>query len=171
MQSHSQTHAQPRELHVTSPAFRHGSTIPIEHTGDGADTPPDLAWSEAPPGAQSFALLVDDPDAPDPDRPQRVWTHWIITAIPPHVTSLRGGRLPPGAVQGTNDFGKRAWGGPKPPIGRHRYFFKVFALDIPLDTPGITRIELLAAMKGHVLAQGELVGTYGKMKEHRHHHH
>jgi Raf kinase inhibitor-like YbhB/YbcL family protein len=161
----------PYELQVTSPAFRHGSTIPIEHTGDGADIAPDLQWSTPPPGTQSFAVLVEDPDAPDPDRPQRVWTHWIVTAIGPHVRALHAGRLPAGATQGANDWGKRAWGGPKPPIGRHRYFFRVYALDIALDAPGITRMELLAAMKGHILAQGELVGTYGALKEQRHHRH
>lgn len=168
MQPHSETHKLPHELHVSSPSFRHGSAIPIEHTADGADVPPDLAWSAPPPGTQSFALVVEDPDAPDPDRPQRVWTHWIVTAIPPNVTSIRGGRLPPGAVQGSNDWGQRAWGGPKPPVGRHRYFFKVYALDIPLDAPGITRLELLAALKGHIVAQGELVGTYGKLKHRAH---
>lgn len=168
MQPHTETNRQPFELRVSSPSFRHGGTIPIEHTADGADIAPDLAWSMPPPGTQSIAVIVEDPDAPDPDKPERVWTHWIITAIPPNVTTLHGGRLPAGAALGTNDFGKRAWGGPNPPIGRHRYFFRIYALDIRLDAPGITRLELMAAIKGHVLAQGELVGTYGALK-HRHH--
>ncbi|HTR55803.1 MAG TPA: YbhB/YbcL family Raf kinase inhibitor-like protein [Kofleriaceae bacterium] len=161
-QPHSEP--QPHELHVTSPSFRHGSAIPAEHTADGADLAPDLAWSKPPPGTQSFALLVDDPDAPDPAAPKRVFTHWIVTGIPAHVTALHGGRLPPGASYGTNDYGRRAWAGPNPPIGRHRYFFRVWALDIPLHAPGITRLELYAAIKGHVLAHGELVGTYGAMR-------
>ncbi|HEY1558759.1 MAG TPA: YbhB/YbcL family Raf kinase inhibitor-like protein [Kofleriaceae bacterium] len=153
---------QPRELHVSSPSFRHGSTIPVEHTADGVDQPMDLAWSKAPPGTQSFAILVEDPDAPDPASPRGIFTHWIVIGIPPHVTALNGGRLPLGASCGTNDLGQRGWTGPNPPVGRHRYFFRVYALDIALHTPGITRMELLAAIKGHVLAQGELVGTYGK---------
>jgi Raf kinase inhibitor-like YbhB/YbcL family protein len=149
-------------MQVSSSSFGNGSAIPIEHTGEGHDVPPDLAWTPPPAGTQSVVLLVEDPDAPDPDCPTTVFTHWIVTGIAPTVTQLRGGRLPGGAVQGTNDFGKRSWGGPLPPVGRHRYFFKVYALDIALEAPGITRLELLAAMKGHVIAQCELVGTYEK---------
>lgn len=162
MQPQTETTRQRYELRVSSPAFGQGSAIPSEHTCEGHDVAPDLAWTPPPPGTQSVALLVEDPDAPDPARPTTVFTHWIVTGITPTVTQLRGGRLPGGAVQGTNDFGTRTWGGPCPPIGRHRYFFKIFALDIALDAPGITRFELLAAMKGHILAQGELVGTYEK---------
>jgi Raf kinase inhibitor-like YbhB/YbcL family protein len=152
------------ELHVSSPAFRHGSVIPVEHTGDGADVPPNLAWSHAPPGARGFVLLVEDPDAPDPDRPLRVWTHWIVTGLAPHVTMLHRGLLPAGAVAGTNDWGHCGWSGPQPPVGRHRYFFHVYGLDCELRTPGITRAELLRAIDGHVLAHGRLVGTYGTLK-------
>ena len=166
MLPHTEENKLPHELRVSSPSFRHGASIPVQHTGDGADLAPDLSWSQPPPGTQSIAVLVDDPDAPDPDHPTRVWTHWIITGVPPTVTALHGGRLPAGAVLGTNDFGKRTWGGPQPPVGRHRYFFRIYALDIRLDAPGITRLELLAAMKGHILAQGQLVGTYGAMKHH-----
>jgi Raf kinase inhibitor-like YbhB/YbcL family protein len=152
------------ELHVSSPAFRHGSVIPIEHTGDGVDVAPDLSWSHAPPGARGFALLVEDRDAPDPDRPLRIWTHWIVTGIAPHVTALAGGILPAGAVAGTNDWGQPRWSGPQPPVGRHRYFFHVYALDVALCAPGISRDKLLDAIEGRVLAQGTLVGTYGKLK-------
>jgi Raf kinase inhibitor-like YbhB/YbcL family protein len=159
MQPHIRS--QPHELHVSSPSFRQGSAIPVEHTADGAGLPPELAWSKAPPGTQSFAILVDDPDAPDPAAPRRIFTHWIVVGLPPHATSLRGG-LPLGASCGTNDLGQRAWTGPNPPVGRHRYFFRVWALDIMLHTPGITRLELLAAIKDHVLAEGAVVGTYGR---------
>jgi Raf kinase inhibitor-like YbhB/YbcL family protein len=152
------------ELLVSSPAFRHGSVIPIDHTGDGRDLAPDLAWSQAPPGSQGFALLVEDPDAPDPDRPLRVWTHWIVTGIAPHVTALSSGILPTGAVAGINDWGQHGWSGPQPPVGRHRYFFHIYALDVALRAPGIGRRELLDTIEGHVLAHGKLVGTYGKLK-------
>ncbi len=162
MEAQTETHREPQTLQVTSRAFGNGGSIPSEHTCEGADVAPDLQWSQPPPSAKSIALLVEDPDAPDPAAPTRTWVHWIVTGIAPTITQLQGGRLPLGAVQGTNDWGRRTWGGPCPPIGRHRYFFKVFALDIALDAPGITKLELLAAMKGHVVAQGELVGTYQK---------
>jgi Raf kinase inhibitor-like YbhB/YbcL family protein len=152
------------ELHVSCPAFRHGSVMPIEHTGDGADIAPDLAWSPAPPGARGFSLLVEDPDAPDPDRPLHVRTHWIVTGIAPHVTALQGGVLPAGASAGTNDWGQRGWNGPECPIGRHRYVFHIYALDIALHAPGIDRVRLLGAIDTHVLAHGKLVGTYGRLK-------
>lgn len=155
MQPHIETEQRPETLQLSSTAFAHRGPIPVQHTCDGADIAPPLAWSKPPPRTKSVALLVEDPDAPN-----TTWVHWIVTNIPPHVTQISGGRLPPGAVQGTNDWTKRAWQGPCPPHGRHRYVFTVFALDIPLDTPGISKIELLAVMKGHVLAKGELVGTY-----------
>ena len=159
---------QPQTLQVESSAFGMNGSIPAHFTCEGEDVAPPLAWSTPPEPAKSIAILVDDPDAPDPAAPQRTWTHWIVTGIPATVTSLRGGNaLPEGASLGTNDWGKRAWGGPCPPIGRHRYFFKVYALDIALDAPGISRLELLAAMKGHIVAQGELIGTYEKMREKR----
>jgi Raf kinase inhibitor-like YbhB/YbcL family protein len=146
-------------LTVTSSAFGHGSTIPVHFTAEGDDIAPPLSWSPPPPGTRSIAILVEDPDAPNPDAPQRTFVHWIVTGIPAAVTSIDG-NLPPGAVAGTNDTGERAWTGPNPPIGRHRYFFRVFALDIDLDGPGINKSELLSAIKGHVVAQGELLGTY-----------
>lgn len=161
MQPQTETRDRPQTLRVASSAFAMNGPIPVEHTVDGRDISPPLSWSSPPPGTKSIAIIVDDPDAPDPAAPQRTWVHWIVTGIPPTTTSLpAGGPLPEGAVVGTNDWGKRAWGGPSPPTGRHRYYFKVYALDIPIRAPGISKLELLAAMKGHVLARGELVGTY-----------
>ncbi len=168
MQVQSETSTLKMTLQVTSSAFGANGTIPIEHTGDGQDLAPPLAWTAPPPGTKSIAILVEDPDAPNPAAPQRTWAHWIVTGIPPTTTMLPGGdRLPAGAVAGTNDWGERKWMGPMPPVGRHRYFFKVYALDIALDAPGITRLELLAAMKGHILAEGEVIGTYEKPHEKR----
>jgi Raf kinase inhibitor-like YbhB/YbcL family protein len=168
MQPETETQDAPMMLDVQSSAFGMNGSIPPQFTADGDDIAPPLAWSAPPPGTKSIALLVDDPDAPDPAAPQRTWVHWIVTGIPPQTRELRGGNsLPDGAVMGTNDWGKRAWGGPNPPIGRHRYFFKVYALDIALASPGITKLELLAAIKRHILAQGELIGTYEKMPERR----
>ncbi|MDB4955407.1 MAG: hypothetical protein JWO36_2976 [Myxococcales bacterium] len=152
-------------LRVVSPAFGFGGTIPIEYTCEGADIPPPLSWTSPPPGTKSIAVIVEDPDAPNPKAPERTWTHWIVTGVPADVTTLdAGGFVPEGTTFGTNDYGQRSWNGPCPPIGRHRYFFKVYALDIELRSPGITRLELLAAMKGHILARGELIGTYEKKK-------
>lgn len=147
---------------LTSPSFRHGAAIPAQHTCEGADTLPALAWTGAPDGTKSFVLVVDDPDAPDPQAPKRVWVHAVITGLPASTTSLpEGGALPAGAAFGANDWGKRAWGGPCPPIGRHRYFFKLYALDVDVAAPG-TKAEVLRAIEGHVLAQTELMGTYEK---------
>jgi Raf kinase inhibitor-like YbhB/YbcL family protein len=153
-------------LTVTSSAFAHGATIPVQFTAEGDDIPPPLAWSPPPPGTRTVAILVEDPDAPNPDAPQRTFVHWIVTGIPAAVTSFDGA-LPTGAVAGTNDMGERAWTGPNPPIGRHRYFFRVFALDIDLDGPGLSKSELMSAIKGHVLAQGELIGTYVRAADFR----
>lgn len=163
MQPHTEAGQRPEMLHVQSSAFGMNGSIPARYTADGEDVAPPLAWSTPPPTAKSIAIIVDDPDAPDPAAPQRTWVHWVVTGIPATTTSLAGGRaLPHGVVMGTNDFRQRAWRGPSPPIGRHRYFFKIYALDIQLAAPGITKIELLAAMKGHIVAQGELVGTYAR---------
>jgi len=163
MHPQTEAHKKPQTLRVESSAFGMNGSIPAQFTSDGDDVAPPLAWSTPPPGTKSIAIIVDDPDAPNPAAPQRTWVHWVVTGIPAITTSLRGDKgLPAGTVMGTNDWGHRAWGGPNPPIGRHRYFFKVYALDIDLATPGITKLELLAAMKGHILAQGELIGTYAK---------
>ena len=141
-------------LQVTSSAFAAGAEIPTEFTCEGPDSMPALTWSGAPPATQAYAVIVDDPDAPDPAAPKRTWVHLVATTT---ATSLGTD-----ATFGTNDFGKTTWGGPCPPVGRHRYFFKVYALDAPVGAAGIKKDDLLAAMKGHVLAQGELIGTYQK---------
>jgi Raf kinase inhibitor-like YbhB/YbcL family protein len=170
MQAQTETSTQrtPLTLQVSSTAFDANGSIPAQHTGEGEDIAPPLSWSTPPPGTKSIAFMVEDPDAPDPRAPVRTFVHWIVTGIPATPTSFSGGnRLPDGAVPGTNDWGERTWMGPMPPVGRHRYFFKVFALDIALAAPGITKLELLAAMKGHILAQGEVVGTYEKAHEQR----
>lgn len=146
---------------VTSTAFAASGEIPMAHTCEGADTPPPLAWAGAPPTTKSFAVIVDDPDAPDPAAPKTTWVHWVVVNLPATASTI-----PNDAVAGKNDFGKQAWGGPCPPIGRHRYHFKVYALDADgLGKPGMTKAELLAAIKEHVIARGELVGTYQKQKK------
>jgi hypothetical protein len=142
------------KLQVSSAAFAANAEIPGEHTCEGSDTMPPLTWAGAPAGTKTYAVIVDDPDAPDPAAPKQTWVHLVALTA--------GTSLGPDATFGTNDFGKTAWGGPCPPIGRHRYFFKVYALDAALGPPGITKDALLAAMKGHVLAKGELIGTYQK---------
>lgn len=151
---------------VTSTAFAPNGAIPSKFTCEGADTSPALGWSGAPAKTKSFALIVDDPDAPDPKAPKMTYVHWVLYDIPASVTSFDEGastRLPAGVREGRNDWKRTGWGGPCPPIGRHRYFFKVYALDIMLgDLGSATKPELLKAMEGHVLAQGELVGTYRK---------
>lgn len=155
-----QTHTPPTTLtlQVSSPAFGGGGSIPIEHTADGADVAPPLRWSRVPPGTKSIAVLVEDPDSP-----AKIWVHWIVVGIPPDVTELPGGdELPEGAVVGTNDYNEQRWRGPDPPSGRHRYFFRVFALDNHPNKPGMTKPELMSAIKGHILAEGELIGTYDR---------
>jgi Raf kinase inhibitor-like YbhB/YbcL family protein len=153
-------------LRLTSSAFAAGGEIPARHTCDGEDVSPPLAWVDPPQGTKSFALVVDDPDAPDPKAPRTVWVHWVVYDLPADARSLReavrkGADLPKGARMGKNDWGKAAWGGPCPPAGRHRYFHKLYALDVALgDRGALTKKELEAAMKGHVLARVELVGTY-----------
>ena len=152
-------------LTVTSSSFAANATIPIDHTCEGADVAPPLAWSGAPPTTKSFAVIVDDPDAPDPAAPKRVWVHWVLTGITGTLASLPIGAsitTPAGTAQGKNEYCKATWNGPCPPIGRHRYFFKVYALDGAIGSAGMTKPELLAAMKGHILAMGQMVGTYQK---------
>jgi Raf kinase inhibitor-like YbhB/YbcL family protein len=152
-------------LAVSSPAFAAGAAIPSEHTCEGADQAPALAWSGAPAATRTFAVIVDDPDAPDPAAPKQTWVHWVVVDLPAATAGLpTGGALPQGAAAGKNDFGNTAWEGPCPPIGRHRYVFKLYALDVTIGKAGITKPELLAAMAGHVLARGELIGTYQKQQ-------
>jgi Raf kinase inhibitor-like YbhB/YbcL family protein len=150
-------------LVVTSPAFANGADIPAEHTCEGGDVSPPLAWSGAPAGTKAFAVIVDDPDAPDPAAPQPpAFVHWVVAKIPASATSLAAGAVPPGVALGQTDFDKAAWGGPCPPKGKHRYYFRVYALDADVGDAGISKSDLLNAMQGHILAQGELVGMYQK---------
>jgi hypothetical protein len=152
-------------LTVTSPAFAAGTPLPRKHAyvGEGENVSPPLAWSGAPAGAKAFAIIADDPDAPSPRKPRaKPWVHWVLYDLPALVTSLAEGQTG-GGTRGTTDFGETAYGGPMPPpgSGTHRYFFKVYALDTALKlAPGATKDALEAAMKGHVLAEGALHGTY-----------
>ena len=154
-------------LQITSSAFQQGGAIPARYTCEGEDASPPLAWSGVPSNAKTIAMIVDDPDAPDPAKPQRVYVHWVVYNIPAATTSLaekasKSG-MPKGAVQGKNDWGKAEYGGPCPPIGRHRYFFKLYALDTELTgMKGATKADLERAMNGHVLDTGDLMGTYQK---------
>ena len=149
-------------LTLTSPAFTTQGAIPARLTCNGEDTSPPLAWSGAPAGTQSFALIVDDPDAPDPKHPRQTWVHWLVYNLPADCTGLpEGGPLPPGARLGLNDWRRADYGGPCPPVGQHRYFHKLYALDAVLpDLKHPTKGALEQAMKGHVLAQAELIGLY-----------
>jgi Raf kinase inhibitor-like YbhB/YbcL family protein len=149
---------------LRSPAFENGASIPPRHTSDGDDIAPALEWSGAPAGTRSFALIVDDPDAPDPKAPKMTWVHWVAYDISHEAKALpEAGRLPDGAHDGINDWKRAGWGGPRPPIGRHRYFFKLYALDVVLgDLHRPTKAALEQAMHGHVLAHAELMGTYQK---------
>jgi len=154
-------------LKLTSTAFTHEGDIPKLHTCEGKDVSPPLAWSGVPANAKSLALIVDDPDAPDPAAPKMTWVHWVLYDLPPSATALAQGvapnELPAGTRQGVSDFKRTGYGGPCPPIGRHRYFFKLYALDamLPdLKKPGKPEVE--KAMKGHILAQSVLIGTYEK---------
>jgi Raf kinase inhibitor-like YbhB/YbcL family protein len=149
---------------LLSSAFTEGHSIPVRHTCEGQDISPPLAWSSLPAGTQSVALIVDDPDAPDPSAPKRTYVHWVLYDIPPAAQGLpEGGALPAGSREGKNDWGRTGYGGPCPPIGRHRYFHKLYALDTVLGDLGQpTKAQLEAAMKGHVLAEARLMGTYEK---------
>ncbi len=156
-------------LTLTSSAFRQGGEIPETHTCEGKDASPALSWSGAPSGTRSFALVVDDPDAPDPKAPKMTWVHWVLYDIPASATGLAQGAgakdLAPGTREGTNDWKRTGYGGPCPPIGRHRYFFKLYALDTVLPDLGRpTKDKLEKAMEGHVLEKAELVGTYQKKR-------
>ena len=159
----------PMALELTSPAFAPGGEIPREYTCDGADRSPALAWTGAPAGTQSFALIVDDPDAPDPKAPKMTWVHWVLYDIPASASGLAPGidpaNLPIGTREGVNDWKRTGYGGPCPPIGRHRYFHKLFALRALLGDLGRpTAAQLTAALKPHLLAQSELVGTYQRSR-------
>jgi Raf kinase inhibitor-like YbhB/YbcL family protein len=154
-------------LTLTSPAFANGRAIPRQHTCEGADASPALAWSGVPAGTKTLVLVVDDPDAPDPAAPKMTWVHWVLYDIPASASGLpasaKAAALPAGTREGLNDWQRTGYGGPCPPIGRHRYFFKLYALDKALGDLGKpTKAQVESAMRGHVLAQAELVGTYQK---------
>jgi Raf kinase inhibitor-like YbhB/YbcL family protein len=148
-------------MEIKSSAFGSGEMIAAKYTCDGADFSPPLEWTGSPTGTKSFALICDDPDAP-----MGTWVHWVIYDIPPTATMLAEGitrekDLPGGGTQGSNDFRKIGYGGPCPPGGTHRYFFKLYALDAVLGLkPGITKDQLLKAMRGHILAEAQIMGTY-----------
>ena len=158
--------AQAMTLRLTSSAFADNGEIPGKHTCEGTDVAPPLAWTGVPAGAKSLALIVDDPDAPDPAAPKITWVHWVLYNIPPTVTTLaEGAKAPAGALDGLNDWKRTGYGGPCPPIGRHRYFHKLYALDTVLSDLGRpTKAKLEAAMKGHIIAAAQLVGTYEKRR-------
>ena len=154
-------------MKLTSTAFTQNADIPKLYTCEGKDISPPLAWSGIPVGAKSLVLIVDDPDAPDPAMPKMTWVHWVLYNIPPTAAGLAEAissrDLPVGTQEGLNDWQRTGYGGPCPPIGRHRYFHKLYALDTVLGDLGRpTKAKLEAAMSGHVLAQAELVGTYQK---------
>jgi hypothetical protein len=154
-------------LKLTSTAFSHGGEIPSKYTCEGDDLSPPLAWSGVPANAKSLALIVDDPDAPDPAAPRMTWVHWVLYNIPASAAALAEGAkaLPAGTLQGLNDWKRTGYGGPCPPIGRHRYFHKLYALDTVLPNLGqVPKPKLEAAMKPHIVAQAELIGTYQKRR-------
>jgi Raf kinase inhibitor-like YbhB/YbcL family protein len=157
-------------MNLNSSAFAPFAEIPGQYTCEGRDQSPPLVWSGIPAGAKSLALIVDDPDAPDPAAPKMTWVHWVAYNIPPDSTGIEAGKpvvseWPAGARQGLNDGKQEGYRGPCPPIGRHRYFYKLYALDTVLpDLHPATKAALERAMQGHVLARAELVGYYEKKK-------
>lgn len=167
MEPQEETPDEEPSLRVESSAFATNGQIPQQFTADGDDISPPLTWSGAPEGTAGFAIVVEDPDAFDPEAPAATFVHWIVTGIPGSITSLEAGELPEPAVEGTNSYGNQGWDGPSPSVGRHRYVFKVYALDVQLDAAGITWAELFGTMNRHVLAKGELIGTYEKARERR----
>jgi len=172
---HSSPSSRPKEptgdpamtVTISSPDFDSQQPMPRRLTCEGEDQSPALAWANVPDGTKSLALIIDDPDAPDPAHPKTTWVHWVLFNIPPATTDLvagagSGGSLPEGARSGKNDWKRAGYGGPCPPIGRHRYFHKLYALDTTLDLKEPTKAELEQAMEGHILARAELVGSYQK---------
>jgi Raf kinase inhibitor-like YbhB/YbcL family protein len=145
-------------LTISSPSFRHGNAIPRQHTAQGGSVAPTLVFGGIPPGTRSLALLVEDPDAPDPAAPQGIFTHWIVVDLPPSTTRLTAD-IPPAARLGDNDFGMTAYVGPAPAVGRHRYFFRLFALDEAMPHGRIDRAALMATVQGHTIEEAELMGT------------
>jgi len=159
----------PMKLTLTSTAFHHNGDVPRIYTCDGDDVSPPLTWSGVPADAKSLVLIVDDPDAPDPKAPRMTWVHWVLYNIPPGATGFTEGvaakNLPAGTLEGVNDWKRTGYGGPCPPIGRHRYFHKLYALDTVLPDLGRpTKTKLESAMRGHILAQAEIIGTYQRSR-------
>lgn len=156
-------------LSLTSPSFAHGGEIPTRFTCDDDDVSPALGWSGVSPETKSLVLIVDDPDAPDPKAPKMVYSHWVLYNIPPSTSGLPEAvtpeQLPPGTREGLNDWKRTGYGGPCPPIGRHRYFHKLYAVDIVLpQMQSPTKAAVENAMRGHVLDQAVLMGTYARSK-------
>lgn len=154
-------------LTLHSSAFSHNATIPAKYTCSGDDVSPPLSWQGIPPQTQSLVLIIDDPDAPDPNAPKMTWVHWLLYNIPAEATGLMeaatDSTLPAGTEQGVNDWNRNRYGGPCPPIGRHRYYHKLYALDTMLDISGkANKPTIEAAMQGHILASAELIGTFAK---------
>lgn len=152
-------------MKIESPAFEPMGAIPAVHTCEGEDRSPALRFGDVPDGAKSLVLIVDDPDAPDPKAPRRTWVHWVLYDLPPTASGLPEGvaaaALPAGTREGRNDWGRTGYGGPCPPIGRHRYFHKLYALDVELgDLGSPTKADVEKAMEGHVITSAELIGTY-----------
>ena len=156
-------------MKLESTAFDDNGVIPARYTCDDQDISPDLAWSALPEGAQSLVLIVDDPDAPDPAAPRMTWVHWILYNIPPDAgglaAAMNSNALPAGTREGINDWGRSGYGGPCPPIGQHRYFHKLYALDTVLpDLGNPKKSDIEHAMEGHILGQAEFIGTYQRAK-------
>ena len=153
-------------MRITSTAFATMESIPARYTCDDRDVSPPLAFESPPTGTKSLALIVDDPDAPDPKAPKMTYVHWVVYDIPATLTGIpRGGQTPAGARDGRNDWKRPGYGGPCPPIGRHRYFFKLYALDTLLgDLAMPTKQHVLTKSEGHVLGQAELMGTYERTR-------
>lgn len=152
-------------LILTSGAFQHGADIPRKYTCQADNVSPPLSWEGVPETAQSLVLIIDDPDAPDPKAPKMTWVHWLLYNIPADCTGLAEdittAHLPAGTLEGLNDWNRTGYGGPCPPVGRHRYFHKLYVLDAVLTNPKHpTKAKLEASMRSHVIAQAELVGTY-----------
>ena len=150
-------------MRIGSTAFTHEGAIPSLYTCEGKDVSPPLSWSEVPPGTKSLAMIVDDPDAPDPAAPKMTWVHWVLYNLPPTNDGVPEGvkPLPAGTKEGMNDWKRTGYGGPCPPIGRHRYFFTLYALDTTLTLTGSpSRSDLEAAIRDHVLEKAEMLGTY-----------
>ena len=164
-----ETEARVMSLALSSSAFHHNSEIPVRYTCDGQDISPPLTWSGTPAGTKSLVLIVDDPDAPDPAAPRMIWVHWLLYNLPPDSAGLPEAvvptSLPRGTLEGVNDWKRTGYGGPCPPIGRHRYYHKLYALDTMLPDLGQpTKAKLEKAMQGHVLSKTEVIGTYQRAR-------